>query len=399
MIEIVKTPARRLRDLIADQWHRRTLGRLYSGDRGVADADLHLREAVQWLKRAQDAGADRGVSYGARFGERFLPSYPETTGYIIPTFLRLSRAFGDAELAERAVQAADWEVQVQMPSGAVMAGRVTETPRPAVFNTGQVLLGWAAVFETSAEARFKEAGLKAGEWLLTTQAPGGEFVRGNSPMADSDSTVYNVKAAWGLCRAGHVFDRQDFVGAAVRNAEFALRHQRENGWFDRCCLTDADRPLLHTLAYTLQGLVGIGSLTGRSDFIEAAGRTADALVRLMDGDGFIPGRIRADFTGAVGWCCMTGSAQTAIVWARLHDLTGDRRYREAYDRVVGYLLARHDVTSADEAIRGGVPGSWPVWGDYGRYMVLNWATKFFVDALLPERRSAPPFSGDDDVSG
>jgi hypothetical protein len=31
-------------------------------------------------------------------------------------------------------------------------------------------------------------------------------------------------------------------------------------------------------------------------------------------------------------------------------------------------------------------GSWPVWGDYGRLTVLNWATKFFVDALLLEMR-------------
>ena len=47
-------------------------------------------------------------------------------------------------------------------------------------------------------------------------------------------------------------------------------------------------------------------------------------------------------------------------------------------------MRRHNLTSADPVIRGGVFGSWPVWGDYGRLMVLNWAAKFFVDALLLE---------------
>jgi hypothetical protein len=37
----------------------------------------------------QDAGADRGISYGVPFGQDFLPSYPETTVYISPMFLKL----------------------------------------------------------------------------------------------------------------------------------------------------------------------------------------------------------------------------------------------------------------------------------------------------------------------
>jgi hypothetical protein len=60
----------------------------------VHDATIHLGEAMSWLCRAQDAGGDGGVSrsYALRHmrahGRRgWLASYPETTGYIIPTFL------------------------------------------------------------------------------------------------------------------------------------------------------------------------------------------------------------------------------------------------------------------------------------------------------------------------
>jgi hypothetical protein len=49
-----------------------------------------------------------------------------------------------------------------------------------------------------------------------------------------------------------------------------------------------------------------------------------------------------------------------------------------------YMCRHHDITNSDPTIRGGVAGSWPVWGEYGRFRVLSWATKFFVDALLRE---------------
>ncbi|MCX6545045.1 MAG: hypothetical protein NTV05_11635 [Acidobacteria bacterium] len=385
MIRTVKGAARRVRNAATVAWEKQTLGRLYSDAAGNLDPELHLREAIDWLRRAQDAGNDRGFSYGTRLGGGFLPSYPETTGYIIPTLLRAADARSNADLEERAIEAADWEIDVQMTCGAVMAGRVTEKPRPAVFNTGQVLLGWVAVFERTREDRFQAAARRAADWLLEMQEPGGEWIRGNSPLANPRSTVYNVKAAWGLCRAGIVFENPAWVQGALRNAEQALRHQTDNGWFSCCCLTDPDRPLLHTLAYTLQGLVGIGLLTGRSEFLSAAAASADALIRLMDGGGFIPGRITADFQGAVDWCCLTGSAQMSVVWAQLYGITGKEHYREACACVNRYLLAHHDVSSRDPAIRGGVAGSWPVWGEYGQYMVLNWATKFFVDALLAER--------------
>ena len=36
-------------------------------------------------------------------------------------------------------------------------------------------------------------------------------------------------------------------------------------------------------------------------------------------------------------------------------------------------------------VRGGVKGSFPIYGDYGAYQYLNWACKFLIDALLCEQ--------------
>jgi uncharacterized protein YyaL (SSP411 family) len=369
----------------------RRLAPLYSPDPTNLDLDQHLSAALDWLKRAQDAGSDRGVSWGVKFGSDYELSYPETTGYIIQTFVRMYRRTGQREYLERAIDMGLWEAEIQMSEGAVMGGKVNPSPTPAVFNTGMVLLGWTELIRETGDERFRAAATRAAKWLLQMQDPDGNWRRGNSRYANASSTVYNVKAAWGLCEAGLAVGCQDFVNAAVRNAEYCLTRQQPNGWFLDCCLNDPSRPLLHTIAYTMQGLVEIGRLTQRSDFIEAARRTSDAQIALLGPDGYLPGRQDSRFRAASSWACLTGTAQTSIVWRALFDLTRDLRYCQAANLANSYLMARHDIRNPDPRLRGGVPGSWPVTGGYGRLQILNWATKFLADALIAEQDSHSPW--------
>jgi hypothetical protein len=359
--------------------------RVYTGIHDNLDVETHLREAAAWIARAQDSGSDQGVAYGAQFGGSFMPSYPETTGYIIPTFLRLADLWNDASLRERAVRMGDWEIEVQMPCGAVMGGMVGAPPTPAVFNTGQVLLGWAALARETGGSRFLDAGRRAAQWLVNVQEPDGSWRAGDSRFALAGATVYNVRAAWGLYALGAVARDERLRHAALRNAAYACSRQETNGWFRDCCLSDPDRPLIHTVAYTMQGLLQIGLLSGNPDLIRAARRSADSLMGTLAPDGFLPGRLRPDFSGAVSWSCLSGSAQTSVVLCQLAATTGEDRYRDAARRINRYLMARHDISSADPSIRGGLAGSWPVDGGYGTLMVLNWATKFLIDALLDAR--------------
>jgi hypothetical protein len=360
---------------------------LYAPDPSDLDVRRHVDEALEWLKRAQDACGDAGVSYGVCFGEDFDVSYPETTGYICQTFVERAAATGDSELLDRAIAMGDWEIDIQLPEGAVMGGKADEWPSPAVFNTGMVLLGWAALARHTGEERFKGAARRAADWLLSVQRADGRWTRGNSRFAAAEWTVYNVMAAWGLAEAGVVLGDERHVEAAMRNGEYCLSRQQANGWLPDCCLTDPYCPLLHTLAYSMQGLVGIGTVAQRQDLIDGAQRLADAILETMHPDGFIPGRICADLSAAVDWSCLTGSAQTSAVWSELFARTGQQKYRTAAHTVNRYLMARHDIRNSDPRLRGGLPGSWPVTGEYGRLQILNWATKFLVDALVLQERN------------
>src|ERR1700720_673005 len=103
---------------LVQTWERVRLSGCYTDLHNNLDPNVHLHEAIEWMKRAQDFGTDRGVSYGTRFRQGFRPSYPETTGYIICTFVELSRIYRIAEYLERAMEMGLWEIAVQMASGA-----------------------------------------------------------------------------------------------------------------------------------------------------------------------------------------------------------------------------------------------------------------------------------------
>src|SRR5688572_32751169 len=79
--------------------------------------EAHIDATLNWLKAAQDATGNGGVSGRFHLGTGWSPSYPETTGYIIPTFLRLADRKRDSELIARAERMVSFLLGVQYPDG------------------------------------------------------------------------------------------------------------------------------------------------------------------------------------------------------------------------------------------------------------------------------------------
>lgn len=369
------------------------LGELLRERQGGHPADPehapHLQEAVDWVCRAQDATPDDGIArgysvlYSPYFRRRgWQPSYPETTGYLIPTLLEAARELGRPELSDRALRAARWEIAIQLPTGAVQGGVIGEGRTPAIFNTGQVMFGWLAAFEQTGEGQYADALRRAGHFLVGAMDPAGQFRQGESDFARKDATLYNARVTWALAEAGKALGEPGFTDAAARHLRMVARRQQANGWFPDCCLTDPVRPLLHTIAYTVRGLLEGGRVLEDAAVLGAGARAAEALLPLVRADGWLPGRFAADWSGAVAWSCLTGEAQMANNWMRLHLITGEDRWLEPVPRVLGFLKRTQNRGSADAGLRGGIKGSAPMGGGYGRHEILNWATKYFADALM-----------------
>lgn len=342
-----------------------------------------LDAAYGWLCAAQDATPDDGVAgwYGLLRG--WSPSYPETTGYIIPTFLTYASVMRQPDARERALRMADWEIEVQLPSGAVRSGVLGTRVGPAVFNTGQVLFGWIAAYQATRDERYAAAAQRAAAWLCQSQDADGAWRRDLSVLTRSSVQTYNVRAAWGLALAGRVLDEPRWLEAAGKNCEWVLRQQQPNGWFRSNAFADDDAPLLHTIGYALEGLLGAGELLDDERYVHAARAGVRPLADLHRRPGALRGRYEGSWRGTVSWRCLTGEAQIALVLSRLAKYAGaDGGFARTAQAMLEGLARIQDAEGPYPQSRGGVAGSKPLWGGYCPLAYPSWAAKFYIDALL-----------------
>lgn len=341
---------------------------------------------TDWLCQAQDhsASADGGVARDYSLVKGWATSYPETTGYIIPTVIELAQRLGRDDLHQRARRMLDWCVEIQFPEGGFQGGRIDSTPCvPVTFNTGQILLGLAAGAAAYGEDRYHRSMLAAARWLRDSLDADGCWRRFPTPFAEPGEKAYETHVAWGLFEAERVAPGQGFAEAGLRQVAWALGKQQPNGWFAANCLSNPLQPLTHTIGYVLRGVLEAHRLTGHAHLLEAALRTADSLYPLVGADGRLPGRWDDQWRPAVDWVCLTGSVQIAHCLLMLHQATGSQDDLAAALRLNAYVRRTVRLEGPPE-VRGGVKGSFPVDGRYGRFEYLNWAAKFCIDANLLE---------------
>ncbi len=348
----------------------------------------HLDETIAWLCRAQDVSGVGGVSggyYSAQGG--WLPPYPETTGYIIPTFLAYAGLTGVEEYRERAVRMGDWEIAIQLELGAVRGG-VGNNTYPIVFNTGQVILGWNALYRETGEARFLESAVRAGKWLVSVQDGDGKWTKctiNDMPHA------YHTRVAWPLLELCELSGDVSFGGAGTKNIEWILSQANERGWFGYMGFALDAVPLTHTIAYTLRGLIESSRYLAsdlRNEALRLVIIAAESVIKQYESGSR---NTRADQLSAeldemwrprASYSCVTGNAQMAIVWLHLRRMANDARFSRAARSILDQVKATQSLSSSNKGIRGALPGSVPFWGSYNPFSYPNWAAKFFADALL-----------------
>lgn len=349
----------------------------------VLDVRTHLELALDWLCAAQDAWQDGGVALRFSLIDGWSPSYPETTGYIIPTFLECESFVGERGLGKRALRMADFEIAVQNPDGSSNGGQVGSGYGGFVFDTGQVVFGFIAAHRVTGDQRYLDAALRAGAWLLSVQGADGQWSRNTFEGIEH---VYYARVAWALAELGAYTGEQRFLQAARRNVNWVLAHQQPNGWFERCGFTIAGHvaPYTHTIAYTVEGVLETGVVLGEDTFIDAACRSLDVIAGIVHPDGYLGGQLDRNWSSVGQYACLTGSAQFALHCARAYLLRGGEARLRTAQRLWGYVAARQ-LRFGGSVTTGAVGGSWPPWGRYQRFAFPNWAAKFFIDAILALR--------------
>ena len=342
-----------------------------------------LRAAIDWLCRAQDVRngeADSGgVSAGWSFEDGWLPSYPETTGYIIETFIAAAAILERPDLIERAHRMIDWELAIQHPDGAFPGHFGEPGSEPVIFNTGQIMHGMLAGYLQLGRAECLKAAVRAGHWLARNQDADGcwrKFEHRGVPH------TYNTRATWALLATALLAGDARLRAAALGNLEWALAQQRASGWFANNAFTPDRQPFTHTIAYAIRGFLECGVLLGEQRYLDAALRAARPLAQAQATDGSLAGTYDERWRPAARYCCLTGVAQMSLNWTRLAQEAGAAALRGHARRALRYLFSQQRLNDADGVVRGALAGSSPIWGAYSRFEFPNWAAKFFADALM-----------------
>ncbi|HYP67640.1 MAG TPA: prenyltransferase/squalene oxidase repeat-containing protein [Thiobacillaceae bacterium] len=357
------------------------------------DHRTHLRAAIDWLCRAQDVRTGThdagGVAAGWSFEDGWLPSYPETTGYIIETFLVASQYVGRPELVERAQRMLDWELSLQDADGAFPGHFGEKGSHAVIFNQGQIMHGLVAGYTQLKRQDCLAVGVRAGRWLAQQQDDDGcyrKFEHNGVPH------VYNTRAIWALASIGLLANEDSLVQAARRNLDWALGQQTPSGWYRANAFLPGRDPYTHTIAYAIRGFLESAVLLGEERYLRSAERAARGLMAQQRADGWLAGTYDDGWAPTAGYACVTGVAQMALCWLRLFQLTGERDYRDAAGRAIAFVKRTQRIEESDDILRGAIPGSAPIWGAYSRFEFPNWAAKFFADALMMDMANSvvPP---------
>ena len=349
----------------------------------------HLLGAVEWLQRAQDVSGDGGFTGRYHLGRGWSSSYPETTGYILPTLLALAGRFRDEEFVRRARTAVEFLLALQLPGGAFPGLEVAENrTEPSPFNTAQIMHGLVAWHKKTGDERVPRALERAGEWLVSIQDADGAWTR---HFYENTASTYSAYLSCWLVDLGNHAGREDFLAAGRRHMDWVSRHyDAGTGWFDLSGFTREDhaarRAFTHTVAYTLWGVLHACEGLGRADGRAAVEKASQGIIGRLEQEGRIPGILDWQWRGQARFACLTGNVQLALIWFRLYEATRQERYRDAAIRAIELVKKAQPLAHPHPGIRGGIPGSDPSWGDYIPMALPNWAAKYFIDALLAKEK-------------
>lgn len=351
---------------------------------------IHLQSGIKWLCKSQDNSGCGGSSALYGFSGGYAPAYPETTGYIISTFVRYADYVKNSSYLERAIRMGDWEIEIQLPSGAVRGG-VGLNDYPIVFNTGMVILGWIDLYSITGYRRYLSASIKAADWLCVNIDTDGKW---SKHTYQGIPHAYHSRVSWSLLEVWkHTHDTK-YRNTALSNIKWVLSRLKSNGWIDDMGFIKGEKPFTHTIAYTLRGLLECSSFFDEDikmkcqNVVEVAAHkillSFDTKKRniLSPRQRFLSGRYDSDWKPVARYSCLTGDAQLAIIWLKLYQFTNNPLYLDNSLKILDQLKTTQNLKSRNPGIMGGIAGSYPIWGAYMQYAYINWATKFFADALM-----------------
>ena len=295
------------------------------------------KNAIRWIHEHTKTGM------GIICRTHMTASYPEVTGYYIPSLMK----WGYRELA---VAYAKWLLSIQHKDGSWYDA---EGKAAYIFDSAQVIKGLMAIRDIMPEV--DKHILRGCDWILGRMNKDGRLVTptkdawGNDP--DVCDEVIHIYCLSPLIEAGNIFNRLDYI----EKAEKIFQYYKDN-YYEKMMSFSL---LSHFYAYIVEGLVDL-------EKIDMAREAMKQMEKYQTVEGAVPAYNHVD------WVCSTGMFQLAMIWFRLGDI-------EHGNKAFAYACSLQNPS-------GGWYGSYPTRSTGGSCTYLpndeiSWANKFFLDAL------------------
>jgi hypothetical protein len=356
---------------------------LYRLNYQIFSNEHHIKKAINWLVYAQKINKDGGISEGYDLIYGWLPSYPETSGYIIPTLFDYYFISKNAHYIQICKEIADWECSIQLKSGGFRNNKAGFESKAFIFDTGQILLGLIRAYKELKDLKYLKSCINAGNFLIETQNEDGNWIKNNYL---NRSLTYNIRTAWALLELFLITNDQKYKNGAIKNIEWTLKQVTENYWFKNLELEYYGDPLLHFIAYTIEGLLECGIILKDNRLIQVSFNSSLQLLNYFENYGKLPATFNSKWYSHVNYSCLTGIAQLSIIWLKLSQIFNNEKFFLNAIKANNYLKQKQILNNRFKDIDGAIKGSDPIWGKYSRFKFPNWAVKFFCDALMLENR-------------
>ena len=329
--------------------------------RAFAKEALAFRRAIRWLERNSAPGLE-----GVFVSSRIRKSYPEVSGYLIPSLIK----FGEIETALRFSR---WLVATQSPDGYWLDAHGEGA---YLFDTGQVVRGLLAAHAHQPSIELETAMIRSLVWVKSLIDRNGVLRDPDSPQwGDSVPREILLLSLAPLLTCSKVVADAE-AAQKISKAISVLIAGVGNGF--------PLQGLTHFHAYVVEALIEL-------ELIDLAADSMKEVRGALNQAGTVPG------VKGSSWVCSTGLFQYSCILYRLGDsLTADIAFSAALKM---------------QNISGGWFGSYGRGRAFARFWAklfpnkawyfpadeISWAVKYFLDALhlrLKDsfQRQAPKFS-------
>lgn len=271
-------------------------------------------------------------------------SYPEVTGYYIPTLLRWG-------YKERAISYAKWLCSIQKEDGSWYD---TLDEAPYIFDSAQILKGLLSVRNLYEDKDTIDRVIISGcNWILKCMTEDGQLITPTeTAWGDVATELIHTYCLSPLVEAARVFNKNEYEVAAYKILNYYKTNYHQQ-------IVNFSM-LSHFYAYVVEAMLDMGEN-------ELAKQAMLNMEVYQKGNGAVPAYNNVD------WVCSTGLFQLALIWYRLGD---EQRGNSAFS----YACKLQNET-----------GGW-----YGSYVSeenvcennnyfpdaeISWAVKYFLDAL------------------